>query len=490
MDTKKAAIALILICSTLLLANITLPIQAQEPTPETPQAMTSPSATLNTLIQDNFNDGEFNSALWDKLEINGGLTQETDGQLVLTVPSGGTNWSQAGYVTKASYDTQEGFEVTIDVTQLNSLAEMNLLLSDQKNLTIDPAHISDWLRVTKMHESYFPGHNLVTVEQRQSGFERIIDVNKPWNSSTGQLKITVFNDTISFYENGAMLYSTLFSLPSKSVYVYVYTSTYYEYPGTDKLDNFSLLTNSPKQPTTLTLSAKSSAEPNLKVNIAGALSANETKIPNAQLLLSYSVNAGASWIDLTTLTTDNQGTFEATWTPQVTGNYLIKAIYQGNPGYAATEKIVTLIINPNQQSSFTVESNSTITQLYFDSSANQLNFTASGPSGTTGYVNINIPKTLIRDIADLEVYIDQNALQYSSSEQGDSWLVTFSYHHSIHQITICMSQQNTAAPEVLPLGLIPGLAIFVVVTIAVLIVIRTRKQPNRSSLQNPAPVAD
>jgi hypothetical protein len=138
--------------------------------------------------------------------------------------------------------------------------------------------------------------------------------------------------------------------------------------------------------------------------------------------------------------------------------------------------VVTLIINPNLQSSFTVESNSTITQLYFDSTSNQLNFTASGPSGTTGYVNINIPKTLIPDIADLKIYLDGNTLRYSSSEQSDSWLVTFSYHHSMHQITICMNPQTAAAPEVLPLGLIPGLAILVVVTIAVLMVARNRKQ--------------
>jgi hypothetical protein len=283
-------------CSLLLLANTSLLVQAQEPT------LSAESSTLNTVIQDNFDDGVFNSALWEKLEVKGGYTQETDGQLVLTVPSGGTNWSEAGYVTKEPYDTQGGLIVSIDVTQLNSLAEMNLLLSDQKNLTIDPAHLNDWFRIVKMHESYFPGHNLTTVEHRQSGFERTIEVNQPWNSSTGQLKITVFNGTISFYENGFKLYSEPFILPSKEVYIYIYTSTTYEYPGTDTLDNFNLQTTTQ---TTLTLSAKSSATPNLKVEITGTLSANETKVPNAQLLLSYSVNAGTSWIDLTTLTTDS-----------------------------------------------------------------------------------------------------------------------------------------------------------------------------------------
>jgi hypothetical protein len=124
-------------CSLLFLANTNLLIQAQEATP------TAAPSALNTSIQDNFDDGDFNSALWEKLEVQGGYTQETGGQLVLTVPSGGTNWSQAGYVTKEPYSTQDGFVVSIDVTQLNSLAEMNLLLSDQKNLTIDPAHLND-----------------------------------------------------------------------------------------------------------------------------------------------------------------------------------------------------------------------------------------------------------------------------------------------------------------------------------------------------------
>ena len=81
----------------------------------------------------------------------------------------------------------------------------------------------------------------------------------------------------------------------------------------------------------------------------------------------------------------------------MTGNYLIMATWTGNSTLNGVNKTVDFALTPdsqqNGQNVFSVYSNSTITQFAFNSTSNELSFVVSGPSGTTGYVNICIPKT-------------------------------------------------------------------------------------------------
>ena len=83
-----------------------------------------------------------------------------------------------------------------------------------------------------------------------------------------------------------------------------------------------------------------------------------------------------------------------------------------------------------KQNVFTLTSNSTITQFAFNSTTKELSFIASGPSGTKGYVNIYIPKTLISDISTLKTYIDGNR----SKLQQRIPKVTHGLYHSATRI--------------------------------------------------------
>ena len=56
---------------------------------------------------------------------------------------------------------------------------------------------------------------------------------------------------------------------------------------------------------------------------------------------------------------------------------------------------------PYEQNVFSVASNSTITNLKFDSATYTLTFSASGPDGTIGYAKIFISKQLLTDITAL-----------------------------------------------------------------------------------------
>ncbi len=184
-----------------------------------------------------------------------------------------------------------------------------------------------------------------------------------------------------------------------------------------------------------------------KVQIKGNLTINGTGIPEAPILLSYSVNGGKSWVDLTMVKTSSDGGYYAEWMPTVTGYYTLKAVYEGNENYSDASAIVNFAVEPFQeQNVFSVNSNSTITEFSFNSESRELSFAVSGESGTTGYVNANIPKSLVNDISTLKVYLDSNQIEYSAQSQGDVWLLHFTYHHSTHSVDISLGSSSTLLP--------------------------------------------
>lgn len=65
---------------------------------------------------------------------------------------------------------------------------------------------------------------------------------------------------------------------------------------------------------------------------------------------------------------------------------------------------------------FTVESNSTISDLTFSSTSHILSFTATGVDGTEGCTRVTIAKSLASDIAKLTVSID--GIEYNYTVQG------------------------------------------------------------------------
>ena len=101
--------------------------------------------------------------------------------------------------------------------------------------------------------------------------------------------------------------------------------------------NFSVTDqNNIQQPSLTTSCISSVSQSSLNVNINGYLTSNGTAISGAPILLSYSVTGGESWQDLTLVNTGPDGSYSALWFPSVTGDYLLKAVYQGNENYLGT----------------------------------------------------------------------------------------------------------------------------------------------------------
>jgi hypothetical protein len=238
---------------------------------------------------------------------------------------------------------------------------------------------------------------------------------------------------------------------------------------------------SPPKPTpTIDVSCKGTAtSTGLKVEIKGNLSYNGAALSGESVLISYSVTGGSSWESLTSVNTGSDGGFIAVWTPSVTGNYLIKAKWEGNSEFNEATTIANLALTPySEQNVFSVTSNSTITEFAFNSTSKELSFTVSGPSNTTGYVKVYIPKSLISDISDLKVYVDGNLITYNSKSQEDSWIISFSYSHSEHKVIIDLSAASSKGDETpndFTIYLVI-IAIAVVIAVAVATIVFKRKR--------------
>jgi cell division septation protein DedD len=167
-------------------------------------------------------------------------------------------------------------------------------------------------------------------------------------------------------------------------------------------------------------------------------------------MFSYSVTGGATWNNLAYVNTADDGSFLAVWMPSASGNYLVRGICAGDSVYSAVITTINFGLSPSNdqaQDMFSVASNSTITSLMFDSTVSKLSFTVSGTSGTTAYVNIIVPKSLLGDVTNLRLTLDDSSIAYTYLQSGNEWLIVFVCHCSTHNVVMALNSQTpTATP--------------------------------------------
>jgi hypothetical protein len=186
----------------------------------------------------------------------------------------------------------------------------------------------------------------------------------------------------------------------------------------------------------------------LNIEIKGKLTLSGEAMVNAPILLSYSVNGGKTWQDLTMINTISDGTYSVTWTPFVTGVYRINAVYEGGvdylPAFAAVNYSVT---QDKEQNVFSVNSNSTVSSLAFNSTSRTLSFSVTGESGTSGYAYVSFSKILVQNIDEIKVLVDLDQLEHTLTETEDSCQVYFQYKHSTHNIIVNLGTFQVVAEE-------------------------------------------
>jgi hypothetical protein len=106
-----------------------------------------------------------------------------------------------------------------------------------------------------------------------------------------------------------------------------------------------------------------------------------------------------------------------------------------------------------------VSSNSSVSNLVFDSSRNLLNFTVSGPAGTQGFFDAAIAKSLL--LGQPVVLIDGAEHTASVTEDANYWYIHVTYPHSAHQVAIGGSNTIPEFPSITILAVIFVFAIIV-----------------------------
>ena len=207
-----------------------------------------------------------------------------------------------------------------------------------------------------------------------------------------------------------------------------------------------------------------------KVKISGRLAdAYGFGISGANLLATYAIGGGSPK-DIASFNTTANGNYYVEWVPtSKSGNYSLKVAWEGNEDFERTEASINLAVAPmEEQYVFSVISNSTITEIAFNSTSKVLNFTLEGPSGTTGYTNVTIAKDLIAEATGLKIYLDGNQTEYTVTSSDTVWLLHFTYQHSTHQVAISLDQPAKPFFETL-LGISTLVGIAVVVVLAVVV---------------------
>jgi hypothetical protein len=192
-------------------------------------------------------------------------------------------------------------------------------------------------------------------------------------------------------------------------------------------------------PTFVSVSTSSSSTfVGFAVNINGTLyDFYGSILENEPVVISYTFPGATTWFPISSDITDHNGCYYVQWIPPASGYFTIKAEWAGNATHFGASNNISLSSMPYQnQYVFSVESNSTIFALAFNTTGWELSFTASGSSGTRGYVKVTVAKSLVANITNIRVYLDGNQTEYTITSIDDSWLLTFNYIHSTHQITV------------------------------------------------------
>jgi len=211
------------------------------------------------------------------------------------------------------------------------------------------------------------------------------------------------------------------------------------------------------------------------VVIQGAVKCNGASLPNAGIMLSYSATNGFNWRELSYVVTGTDGSFSCTWMPSASGYYAVEATLIGTDNYLSVSRTINFAVAPlndQNQSSFSVTSNSTLSSLAFDSTKSQLSFTVSGPSGTYGYAQVCIPKSLMNDTSALTITSDGHTITYTALSEGSIWLVTIYYHCSTHSIVMNIAAQPTTFGGLWLLVVIIPVAVIVAVAAGLMILRR------------------
>lgn len=225
-------------------------------------------------------------------------------------------------------------------------------------------------------------------------------------------------------------------------------------------------------PPTLTASLDSStALAGYLINISGALTHPDgSGISDTDLTLAYPLTDGESWNDIASATTTAEGEYSVGWTPTPQGIYLIRITWDGDESLFLTEKDVYLTLAATQvedEHVISAATNSTVSNMAFNSTDRTLSYNVSGPSEAIGYMKITIAKKMIADTNRLKMYLNGNQRNYTLFPEESSHTLYLTYNHNTHnEITVNLGPKPFIPPPLIsPLSLSIFTIVLIVATI-------------------------
>jgi hypothetical protein len=137
-----------------------------------------------------------------------------------------------------------------------------------------------------------------------------------------------------------------------------------------------------------------------------------------------------------------------------------------------------------------VKTNSSVLEGEFDKDEQKLKIKVSGPDGTQGITEIDVPKSLCEP-DDIEIMLDGEMINYTITEDDTYYYIHIEYNHSIHELSADFSKivEEPREPEADEKGLLANLyliALIIAVIIILLlsiVVIRNRSESEDIGVQ-------
>lgn len=246
----------------------------------------------------------------------------------------------------------------------------------------------------------------------------------------------------------------------------------------------------PPKPANMSLSTSAeSTELGYILDFNGALMNLEGEpLVGKQVVLSYMISGIVVWNPFSSVTTDGNGVFSASWLPTATGSFMVKAEWQGDENYSAAYSVKNVsVLRGNEENVFMAESNSTLSSLSLNSTSNEISFIVSGPSGTTGYVRFLLSKSLLKDSADLKVYKDGALINCTVTSVGNQTVLYIVYSHSSHEMRISLPEYaesgdsgNSSSTVSVILSYVFAFVVVAAITLLTLFIVASARKPKRN----------
>ncbi len=115
-----------------------------------------------------------------------------------------------------------------------------------------------------------------------------------------------------------------------------------------------------------------------------------------------------------------------------------------------------------------ITSNSTNLSASFDRSSGELTFNVERPTGTTSLCNVTFPQSLISDLDNLNVKLDDNQITFNYTVSDNMVKISFQYSNSEHAVNVS-TKGDTLAVDAIPgydLWIILGIS-FILITLKI-----------------------